>query len=291
MSGKFAFAELPGELQNRVYEFTLKDPVAFDVTRNPANGNKKQVKFTGVVTKHSASPLLAFSMISRKVYEDSATFFWLQNTFRVLEQKHTTRPHQVARAFLAAIGPRGRRVLKDLKLINYGSLVEGYDRANDRTRDTGHVSQHVRQTGHDLQVVSIQLGLCQNLQSLHIDLDLAELFSWLANSTEIFRAWHQHHLAELSASALKNSEEAAPLAKRQKVEEKEVMRLHTPLNMWISAAKGSRVKQLKVAWKVTDQRAIRLFTRGFQWERERPPYGELKAVALSYLRAFLEPGC
>ncbi|KAF2498239.1 hypothetical protein BU16DRAFT_536298 [Lophium mytilinum] len=189
MSARFRFDDLPGELRNRIYEYTVKDPIAMDITLDPANGNHR-IKVAGAVSNNSPSALIPLSIISKKVHEESSGFFWAQNIFRALEHKHNTPPHDVARAFFLAIGPLGRRLLQNLSLVNVGSLIVALPQNTYYDPESAADTPiYVRQASRNLSVLSIQLGRCQSLQKAHVEFELEEVFSRLANGPGPLMAW------------------------------------------------------------------------------------------------------
>ncbi|KAF2808657.1 uncharacterized protein BDZ99DRAFT_464499 [Mytilinidion resinicola] len=148
---------------------------------------------------------------------------------------------------------------------------------------------YICEVSRNLHVTTTQLGRCQNLQRLYVDIDLAEVFSRLTVHAHKLRSWREGRVAAASASAEKDSEGSTRPAKRRRVEE--AKRPDTPLNMRISAAQTCGLKQLEVTWDASNRGAKNLFAGDRQYDWGEPPHEEPKAAVLGYLRAFLEPGC
>ncbi|KAF2808648.1 uncharacterized protein BDZ99DRAFT_478109 [Mytilinidion resinicola] len=248
----------------------------------------RRVKATGATTGDSASALAAFgAMGSQNVHRESQALFFRENTFRLLEMYGDGEtPYQIARAFMKAIGPGGRKQTRNIELHNVGSVAEGIV----LDPDTLEAHRYCYQVMQQFQIVTTQLSLCKNLQSLFIYLDTSEVFGSAGPSPQPLVEWLQP-LWPIQASAGANRSDFEEGRKRcvaaAKVRHNRTCEVNLTLGLLIFAAKSSGLKKLAIAWKA-DQKMAAVFqprTSG------GPSKYILRAGAEDFLRAYLQPAC
>ncbi|KAF2498241.1 hypothetical protein BU16DRAFT_604303, partial [Lophium mytilinum] len=299
MAAKFNLAALPGELRNSVYQFAgLVDQSGMEVTLDPANGNQ-QVKVIGASTGNP-SVLTAFSLIGDKnLYQEAKLSVFRENLFKIQEHKYGTAPYVVTRAFLKAIGSRGRDEIQHIQLVKVGSLLKGYDWENEDVL-VKYPAEYVHKAIYTFQIIATHLCCCKKLQTLDMELELCELFGGYGADPWDLVAWEQRHSAARAAVAKVQAnpsgydpsiEEAMAAAQRElALASKESGSVAmTILALLVTIAKNSGLKALKIAWKDTNDRKVlgKLIHGGKRW----PDEDQLKAAAEQFLRTSLEPTC